>query len=130
VNSITSAIEETFTSGSFDSALHYYAQVNDAAGLSNATLSQTSVVNLAVQNSTKKPTNIGAIVGGILGFILLISLMAAVYLHTKRNKTINQVVDTTTSNPDAENRPSVLAHRISVATTNPIKTNFQISILY
>ena len=92
--------------------------------MQNSTLSSASVVNLATvptQSPSKKRTNVGAIVGGILGFFTLLSLLAAAYFHKKNQKTKNQVVDIT-SNVDKESRPSALGHRISIMSANSSST--------
>jgi hypothetical protein len=126
VSSISSAVANTLTSGTYNSALHYYAQVNDVPGLQNSSLTQTSVVDLATptqqsSDGIKKPS-IGAIVGGILGSLILLSILAAVYLHKKRQVTVSRVVDIT-SNVDSESRPSALAHRISIMSPNSSSTS-------
>lgn len=124
-DNINNAIANTLTSGTYNSALHYYAQVNDAPGLQNSTLTQTSVVNLATvptQQSSggKKRTNVGAIIGGILGSLILLTIVAAAYLHKKKQKSVNMIVHTTNN---TESLPAVLSHRISIMSPNTSSTN-------
>lgn len=114
-SSLSTAVVSTYTTGTFNNALHYYAQTNGAIGLEAVTLaSSPNVNNVSPTPSSTTSThsvNTAAIAGAVVGTVVFLLFMMLGYILMRKNKIFKTVLITKTETTTETTNP--IAHRIS-----------------